>query len=126
MHFISQTPKNPLEISLWLFLLTLMILLIIIIGGLTRLTDSGLSMVDWRPIMGTFPPFSKQEWLKVFNLYKVSPEFIYINHNMILDEFKYIFWWEWGHRFIARILGIIFIFPSINLFNIYIHNTLYS
>jgi len=113
MNYHNKVNNFKLSILLWLITLTTLVFAIIIIGGLTRLNDSGLSMVDWRPIMGTFPPFSKQEWLKVFNLYKVSPEFIYINHNMILDEFKYIFWWEWGHRFIARILGIIFIFPFI-------------
>ena len=76
-----------------------MVFLIIIIGGLTRLTDSGLSMVDWRPLLGTIPPLNKSQWIEVFNAYKQTPEFIYVNKNMSLEEFKYIFWWEWFHRF---------------------------
>ena len=95
----------------WLISLTSMVFLIIVIGGLTRLTDSGLSMVDWRPILGTIPPLNNNQWLDVFNDYKLTPEFLYVNKNMTLDEFKYIFWWEWFHRFFARLIGIIFIIP---------------
>ena len=80
----------------------------IIIGGLTRLTESGLSMVDWRPILGIIPPLNNENWLKVFSAYKASPEFIIVNKSMNLDEFKYIFWWEWFHRFFARFIGIVF------------------
>tara|TARA_Y100000590_G_C15661922_1_gene993007 strand:- start:698 stop:1738 length:1041 start_codon:yes stop_codon:yes gene_type:complete len=111
MHFILQKSKNPLEISFWLFLLTLMILLIIIIGGLTRLTDSGLSMVDWRPIMGTIPPLNDFVWNEAFEKYKLTPEFNIINKSMTLSEFKYIFWWEWFHRFFARFIGIVLVIP---------------
>ena len=85
----------------WLISLTAMVFIIVIIGGLTRLTDSGLSMVDWQPILGTIPPLSKNQWLNVFSDYKLTPEFMYVNKNMSLDEFKYIFWWEWFHRFFA-------------------------
>tara|TARA_Y100001970_G_scaffold287904_1_gene413741 strand:+ start:11748 stop:12731 length:984 start_codon:yes stop_codon:yes gene_type:complete len=88
-----------------------MIFLIIIIGGLTRLTDSGLSMVDWQPLMGAIPPLNDVQWQSVFNDYKLSPEYIYVNKNMSLDEFKYIFWWEWFHRVFARLIGIVFIIP---------------
>tara|TARA_B100000029_G_scaffold512300_2_gene608556 strand:- start:4581 stop:5633 length:1053 start_codon:yes stop_codon:yes gene_type:complete len=116
MHFISPTPKNPLEISLWLFLLTLMILLIIVIGGLTRLTDSGLSMVDWRPIMGTIPPLNDLAWIETFNKYQLTPEFNIVNKSMTLNEFKYIFWWEWFHRFFARCIGIVLIIPFLYFF----------
>ena len=66
-------------VMLWLLLLTIMVFLIIIIGGLTRLTDSGLSMVDWRPLLGTVPPLNKNQWIEVFNAYKQTPEFIYVN-----------------------------------------------
>ena len=83
----------------------------IVIGGLTRLTDSGLSMVDWRPLLGTIPPLNQNQWLKVFNDYQQTPEFMYVNKNMTLEEFKYIFWWEWFHRFFARLIGIVFILP---------------
>jgi len=108
---LNQNFKN--SIMLWLISLTFMVFLIIIIGGLTRLTDSGLSMVDWQPILGTIPPLNNTQWLNVFKDYKLSPEFLYVNKNMTLDEFKYIFWWEWFHRFFARLIGLVFIIPFI-------------
>ena len=101
------------SVMIWLIILTIMVFLIIVIGGLTRLTDSGLSMVDWQPIMGTVPPLNNTQWSEVFNDYKLSPEFLYVNKNMSLDEFKYIFWWEWFHRVFARLIGIIFLIPFI-------------
>jgi cytochrome c oxidase assembly protein subunit 15 len=85
----------------------------IIVGGLTRLTESGLSMVDWRLFMGTIPPLSHGDWLKVFEDYKQYPEYQIKNINMTLSEFKYIFWWEYGHRVLGRLIGIIFIIPFI-------------
>ncbi len=102
-----------IALFIWLITLTSMVFAIIIIGGLTRLTDSGLSMVDWRPILGTLPPLNNNQWLEVFELYKKSPEYIYINKNMSLNDFKYIFWWEWFHRFFARLIGLVFIVPYI-------------
>jgi len=108
---LNQNFRN--SIMLWLISLTFMVFLIIIIGGLTRLTDSGLSMVNWKPILGTIPPLNNTQWLNVFNDYKLSPEFLYVNKNMTLDEFKYIFWWEWFHRFFARLIGLVFIIPFI-------------
>jgi len=84
-----------------------------VIGGLTRLTDSGLSMVDWRPLLGTVPPLNDAQWNEVFDKYKLSPEYIYVNKNMEIDDFKYIFWWEWFHRFFARLIGVVFIIPFI-------------
>ena len=101
------------QISLWLVSLMSIILLMIIVGGLTRLTESGLSMGDWRLIMGTIPPLSHGDWLKVFEDYKQYPEYQIKNINMTLSEFKYIFWWEYGHRVLGRLIGIIFIIPFI-------------
>ena len=101
------------QISLWLVSLMSIILLMIIVGGLTRLTESGLSMVDWRLFMGTIPPLSDGDWLKVFEDYKQYPEYQIKNINMTLSEFKYIFWWEYGHRVLGRLIGIIFIIPFI-------------
>ena len=101
------------QISLWLVSLISIILLMIIVGGLTRLTESGLSMVDWRLFMGTIPPLSHGDWLKVFEDYKQYPEYQIKNINMTLSEFKYIFWWEYGHRVLGRLIGIIFIIPFI-------------
>ena len=106
MLFIHSSSKNYMGVSIWLFILTIMSFLMIIIGGLTRLTESGLSMVDWRPIMGTIPPLTHVAWLDAFNNYKATPEFQIVNKLMSLDEFKYIFWWEWFHRFFARCIAL--------------------
>ena len=103
---------NP-YIYLWLITITAMVLGIIVIGGLTRLTDSGLSMTDWRPILGVIPPLNNDDWKAVFDMYKLSPEFKIVNKNMNLEEFKYIFWWEWFHRVFARLIGVVFIIPLI-------------
>jgi len=111
MNSKNRNDNFKISIFVWLIILTIIVFAIIIIGGLTRLTNSGLSMVNWRPILGTFPPLTSQAWSNVFDLYKQTPEFIYINKNITLEEFQYIFWWEWTHRFVARFLGVVFILP---------------
>ena len=116
MQFTEIKQNYYGSVMLWLILLTIMVFLIIIIGGLTRLTDSGLSMVDWQPLLGTIPPLNYSQWMEVFDKYKLTPEFIYVNKNMELEEFKFIFWWEWFHRFFARLIGIVFVFPFIYFF----------
>ena len=98
-------------IAVWLFVLCGMVFFMVILGGLTRLTHSGLSMVSWRPITGWLPPIGVQEWQSVFELYKETPEFKKINDGMTIDGFKSIFWLEYGHRLWGRIIGIVFIFP---------------
>ena len=105
--------NTKIGILFWISSLTIMVLLIIVIGGLTRLTDSGLSMVDWRPLMGTIPPLSSQAWIEIFNTYKLTPQFQIVNTMITLEEFKVIFWWEWFHRFFARFIGMVFIVPFI-------------
>ena len=116
MQFTDIKQNYYRSVMLWLILLTIMVFLIIIIGGLTRLTDSGLSMVDWQPLLGVIPPLNYSQWMEIFDKYKLTPEFIYVNKNMELEEFKFIFWWEWFHRFFARLIGIVFIFPFIYFF----------
>ena len=113
MDRIKEEKIEKKAIFYWLLSLTIITFLMILIGGLTRLTDSGLSMVDWRPILGTIPPLTNEDWIAVFNQYKNSPEFKIVNKNMELNDFKYIFWWEWFHRFFARFLGLVFIIPLI-------------
>ena len=103
--------KNNSSIILWLGIVLIAVILMVFIGGVTRLTDSGLSMVEWKPILGFFPPLSHEEWLRVFELYKNTPEYKYYNKGMELDEFKIIFFWEYFHRFWGRIIGLIFIIP---------------
>ena len=95
----------------WLVTGMLLIYIMVAVGGITRLTDSGLSMVDWRPIMGSLPPLNEQEWNEAFDAYKKSPEFKEFNKHFELQDFKEIFWWEFIHRSIGRLLGIVFMVP---------------
>ena len=104
--------KN-IYISSWLLLITLLIAIMIIIGGLTRLTDSGLSITEWQLFSGILPPLNNTEWDNYFDLYKTIPEFKLQNYSMTLNEFKIIFWWEWAHRFFGRLIGISFLLPLI-------------
>ena len=90
----------------WIISLILMLGLIITVGGLTRLTDSGLSITQWQLFSGILPPFSESEWIYYFNLYKEIPEFKLQNYTMTMKEFKIIFWWEWVHRFLGRLIGL--------------------
>ena len=96
-------------ISFWLAFMFFMVSLIIAVGGLTRLTDSGLSITKWELFDGFLPPLNENHWNNYFILYKEIPEFKLQNHSMTLSEFKIIFWWEWIHRFLARLIGITFL-----------------
>ena len=98
-------------IGLWLLVVAAMVGAMTVIGGVTRLTESGLSMVEWRPLIGTLPPFSDAEWARVFALYQTSPEYQKINSGMSLAEFKQIFWWEYIHRFWGRLIGLAYAAP---------------
>lgn len=113
MNYSYLESNKNLNIFIWLLILTIMSFLMILIGGLTRLTDSGLSMVDWRPISGFLPPLNYDDWIKEFNAYKKSPEFIIVNQKITLGEFQYIYLWEWFHRFFARCLGLTLIIPMV-------------
>ena len=105
-----------MTIKTWLLTMLGLIAIIVIVGGLTRLTGSGLSMVDWQPIMGSIPPLSATDWTTTFDAYKQSPEFQKINMTMNLKEFKFIFYWEYIHRMIGRLIGLVAIIPFIILF----------
>ena len=98
-------------IGLWLLVCAAMVFAIVIIGGITRLTHSGLSMVEWRPLIGILPPLNEAEWQRVFGLYQLSPEYIQVNHGMTIEAFKGIFWWEWFHRLFAQAIGFVFLLP---------------
>lgn len=100
-------------IASWLFVCAFMVLAMAVIGAITRLTESGLSMVEWRPLIGTLPPLNEAEWERVFGLYQDSPEFQKKNSWMSLDEFKTIFFWEWFHRFWGRMIGIAYALPMV-------------
>ena len=98
---------NKRAVQIWLFCLLILVFCMILIGGLTRLTDSGLSITDWSPIMGAVPPMSPLDWASAFEKYRKTSEFVIQNSTMTLEEFKYIFWWEWGHRQFGRIIGLV-------------------
>ena len=100
-------------ISTWLAIMFWLISLMIVVGGLTRLTDSGLSITKWQLFSGVLPPLTNSDWDHYFNLYKQIPEYKLQNFSMSLDEFKVIFWWEWIHRFLGRVIGLAYILPLI-------------
>jgi len=108
--------NNQKIMAIWLFICCATIFSMVILGGVTRLTGSGLSMVEWAPIMGTLPPLNQTEWLEIFALYKNSPEFKLINFNMDLEGFKSIFWFEYSHRVLGRFIGMLFFFPMVFFF----------
>ena len=109
INFVNEENKN-IYVSTWLLLITFLVVIMILVGGLTRLTDSGLSITQWQLFSGFLPPLNNSEWIMYFDLYKEIPEFKLQNYDMTMQEFKVIFWWEWGHRFIARIIGVVFFF----------------
>ena len=112
INFMIVENKNN-QVSIWLLLITFLVGLMIIVGGLTRLTDSGLSITRWDLFTGILPPINSFEWNKAFELYKKIPEFKLLNYSMSLDEFKFIYWWEYAHRLLGRIIGILYIVPLI-------------
>lgn len=101
------------NLVVWLSCVCAVIYLMIVVGGVTRLTQSGLSMVDWRPIMGAIPPLTLAEWGQAFEAYKQYPEFQKINRDMNLEQFKGIFYWEFGHRLLGRIIGLVYFVPFV-------------
>ncbi len=96
-------------VRLWLQVLFALVVAMIVIGGLTRLTDSGLSITEWNLVTGTLPPLSAADWQAEFDLYRESPQYELMNRGMSLEEFQFIYWWEWGHRFLGRIVGVVFV-----------------
>ena len=98
-------------VRLWLLVSAAMILLTLIVGGATRLTESGLSIVEWKPITGVLPPLSQAEWQTEFGKYQAIPQYRELNRGMSLDAFKTIYWWEWSHRLLARLTGAVFLLP---------------
>ena len=102
----TVNPKINNQLSLWLITMFWIVAIMIVVGGLTRLTDSGLSITEWQLFSGILPPLNNNDWIMYFNLYKKIPEYELQNYNMTLQEFKIIFWWEWGHRFLGRVIGL--------------------
>jgi len=98
-------------IAIWLFACCALVFAMVVVGGVTRLTHSGLSIVEWQPIVGTLPPLTEAQWQEAFAKYQVTPEFRQVNHAMALAEFKGIFWWEYFHRLLGRAIGAVFLVP---------------
>lgn len=110
---LSPSRRADRQIAYWLFTVAGFVVLMVLVGGLTRLTDSGLSITEWAPIRGALPPLTQADWLSEFDKYKQIPEYQLVNAGMSLAEFKFIYWWEWGHRFLGRIVGLVFFVPFI-------------
>ena len=106
-----MTSSDKKLIRRWYWSGAVLVFLMVIIGGITRLTGSGLSMTEWEPIMGAIPPMSDAEWIDAFEQYKQYPEYQQVNRGMSLGDFKYIFFWEYFHRLIGRVLGLVFLIP---------------
>ncbi len=100
-------------ISVWLFAMCALVALMVVVGGATRLTDSGLSITEWKPVTGVAPPLTAEAWEAEFAKYRAIPEYRIVNEGMSLAEFKTIYWWEWGHRMLGRVIGIAFLAPLI-------------
>jgi cytochrome c oxidase assembly protein subunit 15 len=105
------SPSNLRAIAIWLFICCAMILAMVVIGGITRLTESGLSITEWRPFGGAVPPLGERDWQEAFALYRQIPQYQQLNPHMTLEEFKGIFWWEYVHRLWGRLIGFAFALP---------------
>ena len=107
----GMTLRERKAIAAWLFLCAFLVFAIVLVGGVTRLTRSGLSIVEWQPLVGALPPLSDADWQALFAKYRETPEFRLVNFGMTLDGFKSIFWWEYAHRLLARAIGVVFLLP---------------
>lgn len=111
---IGPTPRQLAArpwVRAWLLVVVLSVFAIVIVGGATRLTESGLSITEWQPVAGALPPMSEEAWQEAFDKYRQIPQYQRVNRGMSLDEFKTIFWWEWAHRLVGRMIGVIFLVP---------------
>ncbi|VAV87135.1 Heme A synthase, cytochrome oxidase biogenesis protein Cox15-CtaA [hydrothermal vent metagenome] len=108
----KQRSARP-AIRAWLYFVAILIFAMVIVGGATRLTDSGLSITEWKPLLGAIPPLNEADWMAAFNKYRQIPEYTQINKGMSLAEFQFIYWWEWSHRFLGRFIGLAFAVPAL-------------
>ena len=99
------------SIAAWLLGCCALVFAMVVVGGVTRLTDSGLSIVEWQPLVGTIPPLGQNDWEELFEKYHQTPQYQKVNVGMSLDEFKGIFWWEYFHRLLGRVIGLAFFVP---------------
>ena len=108
---MSSAQSRPNAIANWLYAVASLVFLMVVVGGITRLTESGLSITEWKPVTGALPPLTAQDWQEAFDKYRQIPEYQLINKGMSLSDFKYIFFWEWAHRLLGRMIGLAFALP---------------
>ena len=109
--FLRSDRSNA--VALWLFGVALLVMAMVVVGGATRLTGSGLSITEWRPVSGALPPMSQHDWQVEFSRYRQIPQFVLVNPTMTLEQFKGIYWWEWTHRLLGRLVGLAFAVPFV-------------
>ena len=107
----TQQAPPPGAVRWWLIVVAALIAVMVLVGGATRLTESGLSIVEWKPVTGTLPPLNEAQWVQAFEGYKAIPQYRELNAGMSLSEFKTIFWWEWSHRLLGRVIGAVYLLP---------------
>jgi cytochrome c oxidase assembly protein subunit 15 len=107
----AQRATYTPAIRWWLLSIAAVIVVMVLVGGATRLTESGLSIVEWKPVTGTLPPLNREQWTQAFDAYKTIPQYRELNAGMNLAEFKTIFWWEWSHRLLGRVIGVAYLLP---------------
>jgi cytochrome c oxidase assembly protein subunit 15 len=107
----ADLPSRRRIVRLWLLAVAALMVVVVLVGGATRLTESGLSIVEWKPVVGVVPPLSVADWQAEFEKYQAIPQYRQVNRGMTLSEFKTIFWWEWTHRLLARTVGVVFLLP---------------
>jgi cytochrome c oxidase assembly protein subunit 15 len=108
---VEHSELHVRAIRLWLYAVAALVLAMVLVGGATRLTESGLSITEWQPVMGTLPPLGDAQWQAEFEKYQAIPQYRELNRGMSLDGFKSIYWWEWTHRFLGRLIGAVFLLP---------------
>ena len=110
---MTETPATTptRAIRLWLYAVAALVLAMVLVGGATRLTESGLSITEWKPVMGALPPLSQDAWQAEFEKYQAIPQYRVMNSGMSLDQFKTIYWWEWTHRLLGRVIGAAYLLP---------------
>ncbi len=114
MTAVSVTRNPEIHgVRAWLILVAVLIAGMVLVGGATRLTESGLSIVEWKPVTGVLPPMNAAQWSEAFDAYKTIPQYHELNSGMSLEQFKTIFWWEWSHRLLGRVIGIVYLLPFI-------------
>jgi cytochrome c oxidase assembly protein subunit 15 len=107
----AKEPSASRAVGVWLACVAALVFAMVLVGGATRLTESGLSIVEWKPVTGVIPPLSEADWQAEFAKYRTIPQYEQLNHDMSLDGFKTIYWWEWGHRLLARVILVAFLLP---------------